>query len=76
MRDADELYPVAYHSRKFNPTECNYSTTDREMLSIVDSLRHFRHCLLGREFRVSTDHKPLIYYFGKSRQLSSREANW
>ena len=62
----DEWRPVAYHSRKFNPAEVNYSTSDRELLAIVDCLRSFRLCVLGREFRLCTDHKPLVYYFGKS----------
>ena len=75
-RLADEWRPVAYHSRKFSAAEINYSTTERELLAIVDCLRHFRYCLLGREFRVCTDHKPLIYYFGSSSPLSPRQARW
>ena len=46
------------------------------MLGIVDTLRHFRHILLGRNFVVYTDHKPLTIFFNKSRELSSREARW
>ena len=38
----------------------------REMLAVVDTLCHFRHLLLGHAFRVCTDHKPLVYFFGKS----------
>lgn len=66
-KENGKLYPVAYHSRKFSNTEANYSTTDREMLAIIDSLRHFKYCLLGRTFKVCTDHKPIVYYFGKSK---------
>lgn len=40
-----KLKPVAYHSRKFIPAERNYSTTERELLAIVDSCRHWRHYL-------------------------------
>lgn len=40
-----KLKPVAYHSRKFNAAECNYNTTERELLAIVDSCRHWRHYL-------------------------------
>ena len=74
--DGEEKRPVAYYSRKLNDTEWRYSTTDREMLAIVDCLCHFKHMLLGRSFRVCTDHKPLITYFSKARELSSREARW
>ena len=46
------------------------------MLPIADSLRHFKHMLLGRAFHVCTDHRPLITYFSKSRELTAREARW
>ena len=71
-RVEDVWRPVAYHSRKFGPAEVNYSTTDRELLGIVDCLRLFRPHLLGRQFRFCTDHKPLVYYFGKTTPLTPR----
>ena len=69
-------HPVAYYSRKLNGAEMNYSATDREMLAIVDTLRHFCHMLMGREFKVCTDHKPLFNYFGKTQELTPRKARW
>ena len=70
------LRPIAYYSRKLSDAERNYNATDRKLLSVVDSLRHFRHCLLGREFKVKTDHKPLLWYFSLNTQLSHRQAHW
>ena len=54
-----KLLPIAFHSRKLNPAEKNYHTTDQEMLAIVDACRHWRHYLAGMEFIVKTDHKAL-----------------
>ena len=54
-----KLLPVAFHSRKLNPAEKNYHTTDQEMLAIFDACRHWRHYLRGMEFNVKTDHKAL-----------------
>ena len=54
-----EIKPVAFHSRKLNSAEKNYTTTDQEMLAIVDSCRHWRHYLAGMNFTVKTDHKAL-----------------
>ena len=58
-----KLLPVAFHSRKLNPAEKNYHTTDQEMLAIVDACRDWRHYLRGMEFNVKTDHKALKYFF-------------
>ena len=66
-----KLLPVAFHSRKLNPAERNYHTTDQEMLAIVDACRHWRHYLVGMEFTVKTDHKALQYFFSQPN-LSSR----
>jgi RNase H-like domain found in reverse transcriptase len=54
-----KLKPVAYHSRKFNSAERNYTVTERELLAIVDSCRHWRHYLYNASFTVRTDHRPL-----------------
>ena len=62
------------YSRKFNDTKCLYSATDKEMLAVVDFLCYFKHVLLGHNFVVYTDHKPLITYFSKSKQLTAWEA--
>ena len=36
-----------------------YSTVELECLAIVESLKQFRHYLIGRHFQILTDHKPL-----------------
>ena len=43
--DSSSWHPVAYFSRKLSSAQQNYSTTDREMLAIVESLKNWRHYL-------------------------------
>ncbi|CAB0015814.1 unnamed protein product [Nesidiocoris tenuis] len=67
----DRLYPLAFFSRKLRPAELNYSTYDRELLSIHETIRHFSYILEGRTFSIYTDHRPLIYAFTKSSERMS-----
>ena len=55
--------PIAYFSKSLKPAETRYSTFDRELLAIYLSVKHFRYFVEGREFRILTDHKPLVYAF-------------
>lgn len=53
--------PIAFYSRKLNDAQTRYTTTERELLSIVETLKAYRNILLGHELIVHTDHKNLVY---------------
>ena len=51
--------PIAFYSQKLNPTQTCYTTTKRELLAIVETLKEFRNILLGQKIWVYPDHKNL-----------------
>ena len=55
--------PIAFCYRNMNSAQQNYTTTEKELLSIVETLKEFRKILLGHQITVYTDHKILTYKF-------------
>ena len=66
---------VAFYSSVNNKAEARYSTTEQELLAIVQAIKNFRHYLLGHKFTLRTDHKALIYLC-KSKDANSRLFRW
>ena len=51
--------PIAYASRGLSKSERNYSVTKRELLAVVFYCKYIRHYLIGRKFKLRTDHAAL-----------------
>lgn len=49
--------PTAYFSKKLNTALTKYSTFDKKLLAIYESIRHFRYLIEGRSLTIFTDHK-------------------
>ena len=69
--------PVLFYSRKLLPAEMNYTTSDKEMLAIVQTFKKFRHMLQGTKFPVivKSDHKNLRTFM-TTKELNARQARW
>ena len=67
--------PVSYFSRTLSKPERKYAVTRKEMLALVDSLRHFRCYILGRKFKVRTDHSAL-QWLKTFKEAVGKVARW
>ena len=71
--------PIAFASRFLNNSEKNYAPNELELLAVVWGVQYFKHYLLGRKFRLETDHKALVSVFNRERinkEYSPRLIRW
>ena len=66
---------IAYGSRKLNKAEQNYCVTDKECLAVKHFCEYYRQYLLGRKFKVVSDHQALKWLFSM-KEPKSRIARW
>lgn len=72
--DGDRI--IAYASRSLTEVEKRYSQTEKEGLAIVWGCEHFNLYLLGKEFELITDHRPLEYIYSTKSRPSARIERW
>jgi len=66
---------LAYASRSLYRRERNYCVTRKELLAIVHFLRYFKQYLLGRTFKVRTDHAALPW-LRRTPDPIGQQARW
>eukprot|EP00731_Ephydatia_muelleri_P033855 Em0040g5a len=66
---------IAYWSRKLQKAERNYSTTEREALAVVASLKEFYPYVYGFPCKLITDHNPLTSLKG-IKDVGGRLTRW
>ena len=54
-----------------NSAQQNYTTTEKELLSVVASLKEFCNIILKHQVTVYTDHKNLTYNFFNTERVMS-----
>lgn len=73
--DEGDKEVIAFYSRSLNSHELQYTTTEKEMLTIVQVCIKYRTLLLGHEIKVNTDHKALIF-FKTAKLTNNRLSRW
>jgi Integrase zinc binding domain/RNase H-like domain found in reverse transcriptase/Chromo (CHRromatin Organisation MOdifier) domain len=68
--------PCAFESKKFSPTEMNYSTSDRELLGTIHCLQKWRiYMSTGNHNVIETDHQPNVA-LNTATTLTPRHIRW
>ena len=68
--------PICYHSETFNYALLNYPTYDKELYALVQSVKRWKHCLMGKETAIHIDHQPLQYLHSQRKLQQSRHYRW
>ena len=71
------VHPVSYFSKKFNKHQQNFSTIEKECLSLILALQHFEVYLTSSSSPtvVFSDHNPLIFIH-KMKNNNQRLLRW
>ena len=67
---------ICYHFETFNQVVVNYPTYDKELYALVQSVKKWKHYLLGKETIIHTNHHPLQYLQAQTKLQQSRHYRW
>ena len=68
--------PVYYAVKSLTYVERRYSQTEQEALALVWACERFKLYLLGKDFELLTDHKPLELIYSPKSRPSARIERW
>nr|GEW58493.1 hypothetical protein [Tanacetum cinerariifolium] len=75
QRQDKHFRPIHYASKTITEAESNYTTTEKEMLTVVYTFEKFRSYLIMKKSIVYTDHSALKYLFAK-KDSKARLLRW
>lgn len=68
--------PVHFFSRSLQGPESRYDVRDKELLSVIASLKSMHHLLQGVPFKVLTDQRSLQHLHSTKLHTSQRHVRW
>ncbi|XP_024006535.1 uncharacterized protein LOC112083043 [Eutrema salsugineum] len=74
-RKEKKLHAIYYASRILDETQCNYATTEKELLAVVFAFEKFQSYLVGSKVIVHTEHAAIKYLMSK-KDAKPRLIRW
>ena len=71
--DGETRLPIRFMSHTFTTAALKWSTIEKECYALVRAFNTFEYFLFGREFKVRTDHRNLIYM---QRSCNAKVQRW
>ena len=68
--------PIYFHSETFSKEVMAYPTYDKELYALVQSVKKWKHYLMGKETIIHIDHQPLQYLQSQTKLQQSRHFRW
>jgi hypothetical protein len=69
-------HPVAYHSETLSNTVRKYPTYEKEIYSIVQACRQWKHYILWKETIIHTNHKHLQFIQTQGKLQNNHHHKW
>jgi hypothetical protein len=72
---SQEHSPIAYFSEKLNEAKVKYSTYDKELYAIIQTLKKWGHYLIPKEFVLYNDNHAL-QFVTQQEKFNQRHVKW
>ena len=66
---------ISYYSRNMSKSERNYCVTRRELLAVINAIKHYNHFLYGSRFCIRID-RSAIKFFLKFKNPEVQVSRW
>ena len=68
--------PICYHSQTFSKVVYNYTTYDKELYALVQSVKKWKNYLMGKETIIHIDRQPLQRLKSQTKIQQSKNFIW
>lgn len=75
LDDSGKEHVIAFGGRSLSPCEKKWSTSEQEMLAVLEGIKAYKIYLSDKKFTIYTDHKALKYVMDQKR-TTGRLARW